>query len=146
MTRSVILSITVAAALASTSASAQDTFDWSLLEGTWAESAQHKYGCRQDNLHQHFEVSADRKTLVFRNDRKWRIGDGAAIDRYSASIVSEAPNMLVIRYGPELAGVPDEYREWEMRFIGPGTYRWRATSWPMGTYNNVIGVKCQAGN
>ncbi len=33
-------------------------------------------------------------------------------------------------------------REWEMRFIGPGTYRWRSTAWQEGQYNTVIGVKC----
>jgi hypothetical protein len=134
----------VAAILAffSTSAGAQASFDWSLLEGKWAESAEHKYGCRPDNVHQHFEVSSDRKTLILKNDRKWRMDNGQEVERYSATIVSEGPNVLVIKYGPELKGIPDEYREWEMRFIGPGTYRWRASTWPVGRYNSVIGVKC----
>jgi hypothetical protein len=138
------LQFAIAAALSSASAFAQDTFDWSLLDGNWAESTEHQFGCRQDNLHQHVNVSADRKTLVFKNDRKWLIADGQEVESYAAAIVSQAPNVLVIRYGPELKDIPDEYREWEMRFIGPGTYRWRATGWPKGTYNDVIGVKCGA--
>jgi hypothetical protein len=50
--------------------------------------------------------------------------------------------VLIIKYGPELANIPEEFREWEMRFIGPGTYLWRATSWPPNQFNTVIGVKC----
>jgi hypothetical protein len=118
------------------------TFDWSLLKGIWAESAENKFGCSSDNVHQTFDVSTDRKTLTFINDRKWRLDNGEELVRYSATIVSAAPNVLVIKYGNELKDMPDEYREWEMRFIGPGTYRWRATSWPQGRYNAVIGVKC----
>ena len=144
MTKNLPFCIAITLALCSTTARAQAAFDWSLLEGTWAESAEHKYGCRQDNVHQQFEVSSDRRTLVLKNDRKWRMDNGQEIERYSATIVSQAPNVLVIKYGPELNDIPDEYREWEMRFIGPSTYRWRATSWPVGRYNNVIGVKCAA--
>lgn len=144
MTRNFYLCLPFTMALSCTSAWAQEAFDWSLLKGTWAESSEHKYGCRPDNLHQHFEVSSDRKSLLIKNDRKWRMGDGQEVERYSATIVSHAPNMLVIRYGPEMTAIPEEFREWEMRFIGPGTYRWRATSWPIGRYNDVIGVKCRA--
>ncbi len=144
MKENLSLCVAVTIALCSTVARAQTTFDWSLLEGKWAESSEHKYGCRPDNVHQQFEVSTDRKTLVLRNDRKWRMDNGQEIERYSATIISHAPNVLVIKYGPELKDIPDEYREWEMRFIGPGTYRWRASAWPVGRYNNVIGVKCAA--
>lgn len=143
MTKLSIPCIAITLALTSTSGCAQNTFDWSLLHGNWAESSEHKYGCRSDNLHQSFEVSSDHRTLVFKNDRKWRMGPGPEVERYTATIVSQASNVLVIKYGPELKGLPDKYREWEIRFIGPGTYRWRATSWPMGTYNDVIGVKCE---
>jgi hypothetical protein len=108
-------------------------FDWSLLNGNWAESTPDQFGCRPDNLHQRFEVSPDRKTLTFRNDRKWRIGTGEVVEQYSASILSASPNVLIIRYGPELPPIPEEMREWEMRFIGPGEYRWRATAWAEGT-------------
>jgi hypothetical protein len=121
---------------------APGAFNWSLLNGNWAESTRHQFGCRDDNLHQRFEVSPDKKTLIFRNDRKWKIGTGQEVEQYSASIVRASPNVLIIRYGPDLPDVPDEMREWEMRFIGPGTYRWRATAWREGAYNTVIGVKC----
>jgi hypothetical protein len=117
-------------------------FDWSLLSGKWAESAEAKYGCRADNVHQTFSVSADKKRLTFVLDRKWKIGAGEEMSEYGATIVSAAPNVLIIRYGPELKDIPEEMREWEMRFVGPGTYRWRATAWREGVYNQVIGVKC----
>lgn len=119
-------------------------FDWSLLQGKWAESTSHQFGCRSDNLHQWFIVSSDKKTVTFKNDRKWKIGTGQELEQYSASILSSYENVLVIRYGTDLPGIPDEMREWEMRFIGPGTYRWRATAWREGEYNNVIGVKCSS--
>jgi hypothetical protein len=117
------------------------TFDWSLLSGKWAESAEAKYGCRPDNVHQTFSVSADKKKITFVLDRKWKIGT-EELSEYSATIVSSAPSVLVIRYGEELKDIPQEMREWEMRFIGPGTYRWRATAWREGVYNQVIGVRC----
>lgn len=120
------------------------TFDWSLLSGQWAESTSHQYGCRPDNLHQRFEVSPDGKTLTFLNDRPWPIGTGQTVERYSASIVDAMPHALVLRYGDDLPGLPEEMRQWEMRFIGPGTYRWRATAWSPTQYNNVIGVRCGA--
>ena len=117
-------------------------FDWSLLNGNWAESTRHQFGCRAENLHQRFELSSDKKTLTFRNDRKWEIGTGQAAEQYSASVLHASPNVLIIRYGPELPGISEEMRQWEMRFIGPGTYRWRATAWREGVYNDVIGVRC----
>lgn len=120
------------------------SFNWALLKGKWAESANHQFGCRSDNLHQWFIVSPDRKTITFKNDRKWKIGTGQELEQYSASILSSYENVLVIRYGSDLPGIPDEMREWEMRFVGPGTYRWRATAWREGEYNNVIGVKCSS--
>lgn len=131
----------IALALGSSIASAQE-FNWKLLDGKWAESTKHQFGCRPDNLHQTFEVSADRKTIKLKNDRRWKIGTGAEVNEYSAAILRAEGNSLIIRYGPELEGIPPEYREWEMRFIGPGTYRWRARSWAPDEFNNVIGVKC----
>lgn len=121
-----------------------DGFDWSALDGFWAESSDHEYACRAENLRQRFEPSSDRKALVFRNDRDWTIGTGQQVRQYSASIVHASRGVLVIRYGPELTGLSDEMREWEMRFIGPGVYRWRSTAWPLGQYNRVIGVRCSS--
>lgn len=123
-------------------ASHAQSFNWSLLGGKWAESVDAKFGCRPDNLHQTFAVSPDKKRITFKLDRKWKIGTGETISEYSAAVVRVESTMLVIKYGPELKGIPDEMREWEMRFIGPGAYRWRATAWPQGRYNEVIGVKC----
>lgn len=131
----------VALALLSNSVLAQE-FNWALLAGKWAESTKHQFGCRPDNLHQTFEVSSDRKTLKLKNDRRWKIGNGAEVTEYSAAIIRTQDNSLIIKYGPELQGIPPAYREWEMRFIGPGTYRWRATTWAPDEFNDVIGVKC----
>ena len=121
---------------------ASQSFDWSLLKGQWAESVEHKFACRPDNLHHKFVVSADRKTIRFQLDRKWKIGTGQRVESYSATVVKSAPNVLTLRYGPEVAGLATEMREWQLRFIGPGTYRWHLTVWPEGQYNQVIGVKC----
>jgi hypothetical protein len=136
----VLLTLT---ALCSSSVGAQ-SFDWNSLQGKWAESTKHQYGCRPDNLHQWLRPSYDRKTLVFKNDRKWKIASGQEVEQYAAAIVSARPNVLIIRYGNDFGEIPEQYREWEMRFIGPGTYRWRATTWGPGEYNDVIGVKCSA--
>jgi hypothetical protein len=130
------------AALLTTTALAQE-FNWKLLEGKWAESTNHQFGCRPDNVHHRFSVSADRKTLTFKTDRPWKIGTGPEITEFSATILKAQGNSLFIKYGSELQGIPPEQRDWEMRFIGPGTYRWRGVAWRQDLYNNVIGVKCE---
>lgn len=136
------IAVAASVAAAALGAHAQD-FDWKLLEGKWAESTNHQFGCRAENLHQRFELSADRRTLKFINDRVWKIGTGAEVREYSASVLRAQGRSLFINYGPELQGIPPEYREWEMRFIGPGTYRWRAATWAADEFNNVIGVRCE---
>lgn len=113
-----------------------------MLDGVWVESTHYQFGCVPDNLHQRLELSSDGKTLTFKNDRKWKIGTGHEVTQYSATVVRSTKNVLIIKYGSELEGIPDEFREWEIRFIGPGTYLWRATSWPANQFNEVIGVKC----
>jgi hypothetical protein len=117
-------------------------FDWSLLEGKWAESTRNAYGCRKDNVHNTFVISEDKKRITFKLDRLWKIGNGKEVREYSAAVVGEGENYLVIKYGDDLSDVSNEMREWEMLFLGPNTYRWRATSWPLAQYNNVVGVKC----
>lgn len=139
-----ITALSLVAALVPAAGYAQsksERFDWSLLNGKWAESADHAYGCRPDNLHFKFDVSADKKRITFKLDRRWPIA-GQEVSEYSANVVEANGRMLVIRYGQELTKIPAEMREWEVLFIGPGTYRWRATAWPAGQYNTVIGVKC----
>lgn len=140
----VLLSIASSLASAVPAQSDITSFDWSLLQGKWAESTRHQFGCRSDNVHQWFIVSEDKKTITFKNDRAWKIGTGQELEQYSAAILRTAPNILIIRYDLDLPGIPEEMREWEMRFIGPGTYRWRATAWRESQYNEVIGVKCSA--
>lgn len=127
--------------LASGGAAAQ-AFDTSLLSGQWAESVNNQFGCRASNVHHRFVLSADRKHLTFQLDRNWKIGTGQEVRQYGAQVVREAPFMLVIRYDDEVSGIPAGMREWELLFIGPGTYRWRATFWRQGEYNDVVGVKC----
>ena len=119
---------------------AHEPFDWSLLEGNWAESADHAFGCRSDNLHFRFALSPDKKRVTFKLDRKWPIA-GQEVSEYSAEILEATGRALVIKYGPELTKIPDDMREWELLFIGPGTYRWRATAWRPGQYNTVVGVR-----
>ena len=128
-------------ALACAGASAQ-AFDASLLAGQWAESLGNQFACRPGNVHQRFELSADRKHLRFRLDRAWRIGTGQEVREYGAQVLREEPAMLVIRYDDTVTGIPAGMREWELLFIGPGTYRWRASFWRRGEYNDVIGVRC----
>jgi hypothetical protein len=89
-----------------TSAAGAQEFNWKLLDGTWAESTKHQFGCRPDNLHQTFVVSTDRKTLTLRNDRRWKIGTGAEVTEYTATILKAQGSSLFIKYGPELQGIP----------------------------------------
>jgi len=112
-------------------------FDWTLLNGRWAESTGGQYGCRPDNLGHRFVVSPDKKQLTFQLSKKWKNPAGQEIGQYTASILSAADNSLMIRYSPDLPGMTAETLEWELRFIGPGAYRWRPASWPADRYNAV---------
>lgn len=134
--------IAFALLVCSTSTQAQ-IFDWSRLDGTWAESTRNLYGCRADNLHHVFVLSEDKKTITFKLDRLWRIGTGQEVREYKASVVAQSEWSLFIRYGAELEGIPEQMREWELRFIGPGAYRWRSTAWAPNEFNDVIGVRCE---
>lgn len=133
--------ILIAIGILSSTAVGQD-FNWKLLEGRWAESTKNDFGCRPDKLHQTFVLSSDRKILTFKNDRPWNIGSNGEITEYTATILRAEGNSIFIKYGPELRDIPAEFQEWEMRFIGPGTYRWRPLAWGADEYNGVIGVKC----
>ena len=90
----------------------------------------------------HLRSAQIKRRSSSKSDRRWKIGTGAEVTEYNASVLRVEGRSLIIKYGPELEGVPPEYREWEVRFIGPGTYRWRATFWCQDEYDDVIGVKC----
>lgn len=118
-------------------------FDRSLLAGLWAESVNTKAVCAKENLHHRFDLSADGKTLTFQLDRKWKIASGKMVDRYSATVLKSTAQTLVMQYNPDIGPLPDRYpKEWELAFVAPGVYRWRATEWPPGEVNPVVGVRC----
>lgn len=119
------------------------SFDRSLLAGVWAESVNTSPACAESNLHHTFELTTDGKTLNFKLDRKWTIATGQAVERYSATVVSSTKHSLVIRYNTDIGTPPSGYPiEWEISFVAPGVYRWRAEAWPEGNVNTVVGVKC----
>lgn len=123
------------------SASAQD-FDKSLLPGLWAESVNTQPACAGDNLHFRFELSEDGKILGFKLDRMWTIASGKSVDKYSAKVLETTASTMVIEY-IDLNEVPDGYpKVWELAFVSPGVYRWRATVWPEGKVNTVVGIRC----
>jgi len=125
----------------STSALAQE-FDRSLLSGEWVESDSTDFACTRDKPHQRFELSADGKTLVFKIDRKLPIASSKIVDLYSATVILATPKALVINYN-DTEGLPKGFpKSWELAFIAPGVYRWRATDWPEGHVNRVVGVRC----
>jgi hypothetical protein len=117
-------------------------FDRAMLQGVWAESADAQFACVPSNVRTRLSLSDDGKTLVFELDRKWVLSSGKEVQTYSATVVHAEPHALVIRYNADAGTAPPDAQEWEMRFLGPGTYRWRSTAWPQGRYNTVIGVKC----
>jgi hypothetical protein len=125
----------------STAALAQE-FDRSLLSGEWVESDDTDFACTKDKPHQRFELSEDGKTLVFKIDRKLLIATGKAVDQYSATVILATPRALVIEYN-NTEGAPKGFpKAWELAFIAPGVFRWRATEWPVGHVNRVVGVRC----
>ena len=139
--RSLVLTAAIALSL---SAQAQG-FDRALLSGLWVESTDTKPACESDNLHVRYELSADGRVLVFKLDRPFRINPGRTVDQYSATVVRSTPRSLVIRYNSDVGDPPANYpKEWEMAFVAPGVYRWRATEWPKGRVNSVVGIRCSS--
>jgi hypothetical protein len=117
-------------------------FDWKLLQGRWAESVKHQYACRPDNVHMKMEISGDRKTITFKLDRPWEISGKRVVTEFKANVLKAEKHSLVIQYFDIPETVAPEMRAWEMRWIGPSTYRWRAAGWDANTFNGVIGVLC----
>jgi hypothetical protein len=136
-----VISFALFWATLSTTALAQD-FDRSLLSGVWVESDNTDYACTSDKPHQRFELSKDGKTLVFKFDRMLPIVTGKTVDQYSATVILATPRALVIEYN-DTEGLPKGFpTTWELAFVAPGTFRWRATEWPVGHVNRVVGVRC----
>ena len=125
----------------SATVSAQE-FDRSLLTGDWVESDNTDFACTSNKAHQRFELSEDGKTLVFKLNRKLLIATGKMVDQYSASVLLALPKALIIEYN-DTEGLPKGFpKTWELAFIAPGIYRWRATVMPEGHVNYVVGVRC----
>jgi hypothetical protein len=123
------------------SVSAQD-FDKSLLPGLWAESVNTQPACESDNLHFRFELSEEGKILGFKLDRMWQVANGKSVDKYSAKVLEVTNRTMVIEY-IDLDGLPEGYpKAWELAFVSPGVYRWRATVWTEGEVNPVVGIRC----
>lgn len=134
----------IAAIAVSLSVQAQE-FDRALLSGLWAENASTKPACEADNPRVRYELSPDGKVLVFKLDRPLRIGTGRTVSQYSATVVRSTARSLVIRYNADIGETPPDYpKEWEMSFVAPGVYRWRATEPPDGRVNPVVGIRCGA--
>jgi hypothetical protein len=131
-----------ALAAAAPAAAQPGGFDWALLEGRWSEGADARFACGADKLQRRMTPSEDRRTLVFENDRPQKLAGGAEVLRYTAAILEAQPFALRIRYGAEL-GLPEAQREWELRFVAPGLYRWRAAAAPEGRFVAVFGVRCE---
>ncbi len=117
-------------------------FDKSLIAGVWSESINTSQACNSENLHTTFELTNEGKNLVFKLDRAWEIATGKSVTEYTAKVLSSTSNSMTIEY-ENLSGLPDNYPEtWEISFVAPGVYRWRASSWPAGKVNSVVGIRC----
>ena len=132
----------IAALLMPFSAQAEE-FDRSLLSGLWAENANTRLACAPEELHVRYELSADGKGLIIKFDRKEKINSGKTVEQFSATVLRSDAHTLVIRYNADAGDFGPNYpKEWEMVFVAPGVYRWRATDWPEGRVNAVVGIRC----
>lgn len=140
--RVVLLALLCAPAIVPVRADQPQPFDWSLLDGHWAESTRHQFACRPDNVHFRIVVSPDRRRLTFKLDRPTDLGGGKEVREYGAEIRRAESHSIFLRYDKENVYLVAADGEWELRFLGPGVYRTGFTGWDKGTYNNVVGVRC----
>jgi hypothetical protein len=118
-------------------------FERDLLSGLWAVNSSTRPACTPDSLHARHELSADGKVLLFMLDRKWKLNSGKTVDQYSATVLRSTTRSLFIKYNDDAGEHRADYpKEWEMAFVAPGVYRWRATDWPEGRVNPVVGIRC----
>ena len=117
-------------------------FNWKLLDGAWSESAGHQFACSADNAVYRIVVAPDKSRVTFRFDRPVELVGGKAVKEFGAEVRRADGNSLVLKYGPENSFMAAG--EWELRFIGPGTYRMGHDAWGKEKYNNIFGIKCGA--
>jgi len=139
---SILVFITIMAAVSVGVAQADNSFDMKQLSGWWAESYNTDVTCSADNLKVKHELSADGKRLSLKFDRRWQTELGE-MDHVEATVLSSTERTLVIQYDGESRSRPDgKLQEWELSIVAPGVYRWRETSWPTGNVNPVVGIRC----
>jgi hypothetical protein len=116
------------------------SFDRSRLGGVWSESYDTGKACRADQPHVTFDLSKDGKTLTFNLDRTIKRASGEEVSTYSATVTRGTKASLFIEYNHAVN--PKVPKRWEMAFVAPGIYRWRATEWDPGRVNIVVGLRC----
>jgi hypothetical protein len=140
-----LLSFAAALAACSTPAPVAGlSFNAQQLSGWWSDSASTSQACTKENPRIRYQFDPDGKRVTLLFDRKWDTEIGES-DKFGAIVLSSTERTLVIQYDNESrkddAG---KLIQWELVIVAPGVYRWRATAWPPGAVNVVVGVRCSA--
>jgi len=118
-------------------------FNRSQLSRLWVTSADTKIACSPEKSRSRYKLSNDGKTLLIKLDRKSKLNSGKIVSQFSASVVRSSRRSLFITYNLDAGKFPADYpKMWEMVFVTPGVFRWRASNWPKGQVNPVVGIRC----
>lgn len=118
-------------------------FDTRLLDGWWSDNTDTSQACAKENPRIRYRFNFDGTRLQLEFDRKWNTEIGEA-DRFPARVIASTQRTLVIEYDNESRRDPmGRAVQWELAVVAPGVYRWRATEWPPGAVNVVVGIRCQ---
>ena len=114
-----------------------------LLSGWWDEGSIDDLGlfCGADrNLHRH-EFSGDGQHVTWAFEEPL---EASGSSEYSYRIVAADTVSLTLELdGEDRTDASGKPYVWQLVIVDNGTFRWRATSFPPGKYNQVIGKRCR---
>jgi hypothetical protein len=118
----------------------------SVLDGSWDEGPAHEIRsfCGPGrNLHRHL-FSADGKRVTWDLDSPEKIYDGTTVRSSTYRVVAASSVSLTLALeGEKRLDASGKPLVWELVIVDDGLFRWRATGFPVGSYNIVWGRRCK---
>ena len=117
-----------------------------VLAGWWDEGTQDEMGgmCGENrNLHRHV-IADDGKSVTWEFERPMKTIDGKEAQSYTYQILESSGVALTLLLNGETRTNPKgEALVWELVVVDSGLFRWRATDFPAGVFNSIVGQRCR---
>lgn len=115
-----------------------------VLDGSWDQGSDFASLCGADRAQHTMQFSDDGKNLVVKFDKPHKIYDGSTVTSVTYQVLATSDVSLTLALeGDSRHDTQGSPIVWELVVVGSGLFRWRATSYPVGTYNDVLGRRCK---